>query len=135
MQYWIDGTAEPLTLRQIHDQKHRLSPATRCAVVGSNEWKPIRDVIPDLFDSTLTADVQGDVPGVVPQPVLFHRDSGWVTFFYILAGINAAGGLLVALLANPVAGIIAGLSASISCLFFAFVSQLLVDIRWLLSKK
>jgi hypothetical protein len=135
MQYWIDGTAEPLTLRQIHDRKHLLSPATRCAAVGSNEWKPIQDIIPDLFGSILPTEPKSDTIGVLPQPSLFSRDSGWVTFFYVLAVLNVICGILIALLANPVVGIVAGLSSVISCLFFAYVSQILVDIRWLLSKK
>jgi len=135
MQYWIDGTSEPLTLAQVYDRKHLLSKATRCALVGSNEWKPILDIIPELFERTPPPVPESGTTGVLPQPIIFCRDSGWVTFFYILAVLNAICGILVAILANPIVGIIAGLSSFISCLFFAFVSQVLVDIRWLLSKK
>lgn len=135
MHYWIEGTSEPLTLRQIYDQRHLLSPATRCAVVGSNEWKTIQDIIPDLFGNTPPAEPKAATADALPQPVPFSRHSGWATFFYALAVLNAICGILMAILSHPVAGIISGLSGSITCLFFAFVSQVLVDIRWLLSTK
>jgi uncharacterized membrane protein YuzA (DUF378 family) len=135
MQYWIYGNDSPLTLRQIQDQKHRLSPTTRCAVVGSNEWGPIKDIIPGLFDGTIPDYSESDISVVLPKAILFSQKSGWVTFFYVLAVLNAVCGLLVGVFASPIVGIIAGFSSFISCLFFAFVSQVLVDIRWLLSRK
>ncbi len=66
---------------------------------------------------------------------LFSRESGWPTFFYILACLNIIGGSIIAFSGNPVVGLVAGLSSCLTCVFFAFVSQLLVDIRWLLSRK
>ena len=77
-----------------------------------------------------------DVPEcAIAAPALFSRESGWATFFKIIAVGNFIAGLILAASGNPVLGIVAGLSSCLTCLFFAFVSQLLVDIRWLLSRR
>lgn len=135
MQYWIEGISEPLTLNQIYAQRQRIAETTRCAPVGTNEWRSIKEVIPTLFDGSLPPQPESVNPAVSSVETEFSRTSGWETFFYALAGINFISGFILAFFMNPALAFIAGMSSVCTCLFFAFISRVLVDIRWLLSRK
>ena len=49
MKYWIQGQPKPLTVDEMRD-KRLIDPSRNCAQIGSSEWKPMRDVIPEIFD-------------------------------------------------------------------------------------
>ena len=135
MKYWIDGIAEPLTRQQLQEQRDRFNPMTRCAPVGINEWRPLSEVLPDLFhaDSAPLALPEASLPTVMSPP--FSRESWWPLFFYMLAAVNGAAGLVAAIFFGRFIVLLSAISGCLVCLFFAFVTQLLMDIRWLLSQR
>ena len=135
MKYWIDGTAEPLTRQQIHAQRDRLKPTTRCAPVGINEWRPLSEVIPDLFQANAAPSEPAESPPASAPSPQFYRESWWPMFFYVLAVLNGVSGIIAAIFFNQFIAFLSGVSGCLVCLFFAFVTQLLVDIRWLLSQR
>lgn len=135
MKYWIENIAEPFTREQIHEQRHRLTPTTRCAPLGVNEWRPICEVIPDLF----TAEFVPPEPAVMaasakPWPV-FCRESVWPIVFYSLAALCVVIGIIIGYRADRLVGFLVALSGCLGCVFCAVVCRLLIDIRWLLSKR
>jgi hypothetical protein len=135
MQYWLEGTSEPLTLRQIFQQRDRITPTTRCAALGAKEWKPIIEVIPSLFEDSPPFPVDANSSPVQSEPEVFSRYSGWVVCFYILAAASVVMGIVLAVLTQSVMAILSGLASAVGSLFLAFLVQVLVDIRWLLSRK
>lgn len=86
---------------------------------------------------TASSNDQPFMPSTSPAPsstALFSRKSGWAAFFYSLSAFNFVLGCLVAYTTQSIVPWISGACAAIVCLFFAFISQILVDIRWLLSR-
>lgn len=66
------------------------------------------------------------------EQVQFSPHSGWAVFFYFCAAINFVGWILVAIVTELADFAIYGIAAGISCLFFAFICQAIVDIRYIL---
>jgi hypothetical protein len=64
----------------------------------------------------------------------FLRHSGWTVFLYILAALNLIGGFIIASGEESPLGVVIGVAGAISCLFLAFITQILLDLRWLASK-
>jgi hypothetical protein len=52
MKYWIQGQQDPLSIEEIANRPELLIPTANCAPVGTNEWRPLIEVVPQLFDQS-----------------------------------------------------------------------------------